>query len=155
MQSLALVNCTEQNPNCIPEFWYTTPCSAAYTTLMPCIIYHSLKQKRSTLEGRPDNATQLYPGAISSAARSGCQHNAALASDRFAEYLLHGLKENNGRDNTFRILSNTILVGAATTRLKLIVMDLTAGNRTYVVALQFWRGRVENDTSAAVVYCVG
>ncbi len=54
-----------------------------------------LDAEEAALEGKPDEATRLYPLAISSAASSGFLHNAALASERFAEYLLHDLKGND------------------------------------------------------------
>ena len=53
-----------------------------------------LEAEDAALEGRSDIATKLYSKAITSAARSGFQQNAALASERFAEYLLHDLKDN-------------------------------------------------------------
>jgi len=61
-----------------------------------------LEAEDAALEGRSDSATKLYPRAIASAARSGFQHNAALASERFAEYLLHVLKENDRAGQYFQ-----------------------------------------------------
>ena len=40
-----------------------------------------------------NDATRLYGEAISMAKISGFQHNAALASERFGEYLLHDLND--------------------------------------------------------------
>ena len=54
-----------------------------------------LEAEDAALEGRSDSATKLYSKAITLAARSGFQHNAALASERFAEYLLLDLNEDN------------------------------------------------------------
>eukprot|EP00986_Skeletonema_menzelii_P004611 scaffold1587_cov139-Skeletonema_menzelii.AAC.3 len=54
-----------------------------------------LEAEEAALEGRSDSATKFYSKAITLAARSGFQQNAALASERFAEYLLLDLKEND------------------------------------------------------------
>jgi len=61
-----------------------------------------LEAEDAALEGRSDSAAKLYPRAIASAARSGFQHNAALASERFAEYLLHDLKESDRAGQYFQ-----------------------------------------------------
>ncbi len=53
-----------------------------------------LEAEEAALEGRSDSATKLYSRAIATAARTGFQHNAAFASERFAEYLLHDLMDN-------------------------------------------------------------
>ena len=54
-----------------------------------------LEAEDAALEGRSDSATKLYSKAITLAARSGFQQNAAIASERFAEYLLLDLKDND------------------------------------------------------------
>jgi hypothetical protein len=61
-----------------------------------------LEAEDAALEGRSDSATKLYPRAIASASRSGFQHNAALARERFAEYLLHDLKESDRAGQYFQ-----------------------------------------------------
>jgi tetratricopeptide (TPR) repeat protein len=53
-----------------------------------------LDAETAALEGKSDEAARLYVQAISSAASSGFLHNAALASERFADYLLKDLNEN-------------------------------------------------------------
>jgi len=59
-----------------------------------------LKAEEAALKGKSDDATHLYMAAISWAARSGFQHNAALASERFGEYLLYDLKDE-GRARSY------------------------------------------------------
>ena len=60
------------------------------------VHYLSLfEAEEAALEGKSDVATKLYPKAMISAARSGFQHDAALISERYAEYLLYDLKEND------------------------------------------------------------
>ena len=60
------------------------------------VHYLSLfEAEEAALEGKSDVATKHYPKAMISAARSGFQHDAALVSERYAEYLLHDLKEND------------------------------------------------------------
>ncbi|KAK1741659.1 putative AAA ATPase [Skeletonema marinoi] len=58
--------------------------------------------EEAALEGKAESATELYPKAIISAARSGFQHDAALVSERYAEYLLHDLKENDSAGQYFQ-----------------------------------------------------
>lgn len=53
-----------------------------------------LEAEDAALEGKSDDATKIYPKAIVSAARSEFLQDAALATERFAEYLLHDLKDN-------------------------------------------------------------
>ena len=54
-----------------------------------------LEAEDAAFEGKSDSATKFYSKAITLAARSGFQQNAALASERLAEYLLHDLEEND------------------------------------------------------------
>ena len=61
-----------------------------------------LEAEEAALKGKSEQAQQLYPKAISLAARSGFQHNAALASERFAEYLLYDLKEKERAGQYFQ-----------------------------------------------------
>ena len=61
-----------------------------------------LDAEQAALEGKPEKATQLYSKAISTAARSGFQHNAALAYERFAEYLLHDLHDSDRAGQYFQ-----------------------------------------------------
>ena len=61
-----------------------------------------LEAEEAALEGKSANASQLYQKAISSAARSGFLHNAALASERYAEYLLHDLKDEERAGQYFQ-----------------------------------------------------
>ena len=61
-----------------------------------------LEAEEAALEGNSDEATRLYPRAIALASSSGFLHNAALASERFAEYLLHDLNDSDRAGQYFQ-----------------------------------------------------
>ena len=61
-----------------------------------------LEAEEAALEGNVDEATRLYPWAISLASSAGVLHNAAFASERFAEYLLRDLKDNDRAGEYFQ-----------------------------------------------------
>ena len=61
-----------------------------------------LEAEEAALEGNVDEAKRLYPWAISLASSSGFPHNAAFPSERFAEYLLHDLKDEDRAGEYFQ-----------------------------------------------------
>ena len=61
-----------------------------------------LEAEEAALRGKSDDAQRLYAQAISQAARSGFQHNAALACERMGEYLLYDLNEEDRAQSYFR-----------------------------------------------------
>ena len=61
-----------------------------------------LEAEEAALEGNSDEATRHYPRAISLASSSGFLNNAALVSERFAEYLLHDLKDSDWAGQYFQ-----------------------------------------------------
>ena len=52
-----------------------------------------LEAEEAAYKRKPDDALRLYRQAITMAARSGFQHNAALASERLGEYMFHDLNQ--------------------------------------------------------------
>ena len=61
-----------------------------------------LEAEDAALEGKPNDAAKIYSKAIVSSARSDFLQDAALATERFAEYLLHDLKDNDKAGQQFQ-----------------------------------------------------
>ena len=61
----------------------------------PNVIHYDrlLDAERAALDGKSNAALQHYQSAVSLAARGGFVHDAALANERYAEYLLHDLSD--------------------------------------------------------------
>jgi predicted S18 family serine protease len=53
-----------------------------------------LDAERAALDGKSNAALKHYQSAVSMAARGGFVHNTALANERYAEYLLHGMSDS-------------------------------------------------------------
>jgi hypothetical protein len=53
-----------------------------------------LGAEEAAMKGNSGDAIRLYGQAITSASRSGFQHNAAFASERLGEYLLYDIQDS-------------------------------------------------------------
>jgi tetratricopeptide (TPR) repeat protein len=61
----------------------------------PNVIHYDrlLDAERAALDGKSNAALKHYQSAVSLAARGGFVHDAALANERYAEYLLHDMSD--------------------------------------------------------------
>jgi hypothetical protein len=60
--------------------------------------YHLLCAEKARLDGKYEKANTLYSDAIVLAARTGHVHHAALANERYAEFLLRCMKDKEEHD---------------------------------------------------------